>query len=475
MAAVIQGRGQVVKGDVFIFPKGEKLDESDLQGFMSYQRQLEAKHYRKNYRFYTGEHSILTRESRVLGPDARLVVGMPKLLVDEYSGYFGGIQPTPKLEEKELLDRFQDWLKHVDFGDEHSEVVKSVAIYGRGYLFMYQDESGTPNLAHVEPDEGFMVYDDTIKTQPLAFVHYMHDKEGHDYGEIYYPNEVVPFYGDKLQEPQSSVFHDVPAREFYANEERQGIFDGVKTLIDELDEAISQKANQVAYFDDAYLLMLGLRFVDKDGNPITPKIDRNQRLIYIPDADATTARVEFLQKPDADQIQENLLDRLVNLIYDTAAIPNLQDEAFSGNSSGVALQFKLLPMQNMASFQERKFKKSLYQLMGVLFQSADGGQVVTKAKSGVWQQLDWSYSRNMPTDIAGAVQTAVNAQGLLPLSTRISWIPGIDDPQAEIDKMAQEKQDALKQSMQLSPSATDFQKLMGGDDDGEEDSEDPEE
>ena len=47
----------------------------------------------------------------------------------------------------------------------------------------------------------------------------------------------------------------VPAVEFYENEERQSVFEQIITLQDELDHVMSQKANQIAYFDNAYMFM----------------------------------------------------------------------------------------------------------------------------------------------------------------------------------------------------------------------------
>ena len=67
---------------------------------------------------------------------------------------------------------------------------------------------------------------------------------------------------------------------------------------------------------------------------------------------------EFLTKPDGDAIQEHLIDRLISMIYQISMVANLNDEAFSGNSSGVALQYKLLPMRNLAANQDRILAKS---------------------------------------------------------------------------------------------------------------------
>lgn len=438
------GRGQVVKGDVFIFPKGETLNVDDLYGFIEYQNEVCRRKYELNYDMYVSNHPILRSPLKAWSENNKLVVPMPRLLVDEYAGYFGGNAPTVQLEDETDNDSLQAWLNDSEFADEHSEIVKAVGIYGRSYLLAYQGEDSKPKIAHVEPDEGFMIYDDTIKGEPLAFVRYSRDYLNHFTGTIYYAGFSVDFKDDKIEEPVNYVWHEVPAVEFYSNEERQGIFDGVKTLIEALDKALSKKADQVDYFDNAYLLALGLNLEDENGRI---HIDRNQRFIYSPDADATNAKVEFIGKPDADGMQENLINRLIDLIYYTSMIPNLQDSAFSGNSSGVALQFKLLPMQNMAAFQERKFVKSLRRMFKVLFESADGGQIVRAINKGSWLDLRFTYTRNMPQNMADAVSTAVQASSLLSQQTALAMIPGIDDPQAEIKRKEEEQSNSMKKAM----------------------------
>lgn len=460
------GRGQVVKGDVFIFPKGETLNVEDLYGFIQYQDELYRRKYEPNYDMYVSNHPILRAPLKAWSENNKLVVPMPRLLVDEYAGYFGGNAPTVQLEDEIDNNSLQAWLNDSEFADEHSEIVKAVGIYGRSYLLAYQGEDSKPKIAHVEPDEGFMIYDDTIKGEPLAFVRYSRDYLNHVTGTIYYAGFSIDFKDDKLEEPVNYVWHEVPAVEFYSNEERQGIFDGVKTLIEALDKALSKKADQVDYFDNAYLLALGLNLEDENGRI---HIDREQRFIYSPDADATNAKVEFIGKPDADGMQENLINRLIDLIYYTSMIPNLQDSAFSGNSSGVALQFKLLPMQNMAAFQERKFIKSLRRMFKVLFESADGGQIVRAINKESWLDLRFTYTRNMPQNMADAVSTAVQASSLLSQQTALAMIPGIDDPQAEIKRKQDEQNETVKNAFNSIPNTPDY--LVGDDNGNTEESE----
>ena len=97
---------------------------------------------------------------------------------------------------------------------------------------------------------------------------------------VYYATKIVSFEDSKFTNEAPNPYKLVPAVEFYGNEERQGVFDNVKTLIDELDRVLSQKANQVEYFDNAYLKVLGVDLdQDGDGKPDADLIG-NQTVSY---------------------------------------------------------------------------------------------------------------------------------------------------------------------------------------------------
>ena len=51
-------------------------------------------------------------------------------------------------------------------------------------------------------------------------------------------------------------FEGVPATEFVEYAERQSIFEPVLTMINAYNNAISEKANDVDYFADAYMKVL---------------------------------------------------------------------------------------------------------------------------------------------------------------------------------------------------------------------------
>lgn len=454
-------KGKIVDNNVFIYPRDEELTISDLLRFIGKNNEL-AKEYQHNLDMYEGNHDILHNVKRAFGPDNRLVANLPHYIVDTYNGFFTGIPPKITLEDKASNVMLQQWNDENSFQDKLSEISKQADIYGRSLAFVYQDEDSNTRIAFSSPATSFMIYDDTVARQPLAFVRYWKDNDEQQVGMVYYADKIVPFVNSKFAEEKPNLYGLVPAVEFYGNEERQGVFDNVKTLIDELDRVLSQKANQVEYFDNAYLKVLGVNLdQDGDGKPDADLI--GNQMIYSPDADAANADVEFISKPDGDNMQEHIIDRLVSMIYQISMVANLNDEAFAGNSSGVALQYKLLPMRNMAANKERKFTQALRKLYQIVFSA---GAVLPDSQKDAWRDLDFDFKRNLPEDLSNDASIAQQLQGIVSRETLLKILPFVDDPKAELKRIKDEKIDNMQDAMKYGPSALDMNKP--GDTDDEE-------
>lgn len=461
----------VTNNERFIFPSGGQLTKDELYGFIGYNEQTLAPRYRKNMQYYLGKHDIETAIiDKADNIDNRLIDNKIKPLVDSYNGFFIGIPPTVNAEQKNVNDTLNDWNSKNSFQDELNEVSKQTDIYGRSLMFIYQGEDAQPHIRHFSPEHAFIIYDNTIEHKPLAFVSYEVDT-----AQSYSQAKGIIQYADKLYKfDETGIFEDieinqyaqnpyglVPAVEFFENEERQGVFEQIVTLQDELDWVMSQKANQIAYFDNAYMYMFQIHLPeDENGNPIFD-FEKN-RMIYAPDVDPdSNPEIGFAQKPDADNMQENMINHLQKSIYENTGIANLRDENFAGNSSGVAMQYKLLSMKNKADNKERKFDKALKQLYRIVFQTLFN----SSSEQEAWTTLTFHFTRNLPDDVASLVSTAKDAEGLVSKRTQLSLLPFVKDPQAEIDQMNKEKEDNIKMAQSAVGSLPDYMKS----DDKEED------
>ena len=416
------------------FPKDEPITVEVLTKFME-KHKLEVARYEYLKNMYRGIMSIDDEPTKdPWKPDNRLTVNFTKYIVDTFTGYFNGIPVKKSHSDKEILSKLQEFDNLNDMEDEESELAKMACIYGRAFELLYQDEETRTNVTYNTPENMFMVYDDTIKQEPLFAVRYGYDDDYKLYGEVYTKettyalNGTMGFYNMTEQAP--NPFDDLPVVEFYFNEERMSIFESVISLVNAFNKAISEKANDVDYFSDQYLAFLGAAVEEEDLKNI-----RSNRVInyYGEGSEAKNVDVKFLEKPDSDSETENLLDRLTKLIFQTTMVANISDESF-GSSSGVSLAYKLQAMSNLALSFQRKFQSSLnsrYKLYCELSTNV--------SNKDAWKDIEYTFTRNEPKDIKEQAETANILKGITSEETALSVISVIPDVQAEMEKIKKEE------------------------------------
>lgn len=437
----VAGAGSITDNGLFTYPADEELSSDDLKNFIDYHTGMMAKKYRKHNQYYIGDHDILHAKPKGGDrPDNHIVYNLCNYAVDSFNGYFIGIPPKITLEDKVANESLKEWQDLNSFQDLLSELSKQADIYGRSYLLAYQDENSQTRAAVIDPQRAFMIYDDSIQHRRMAFVRYWYDDDATLHGDIYFSNQTYHFDNDaryELNAGAPNLFKQVPAIEFVENEDRLGIVSQIQSLNNALDRAVSQKANQNEYFDNAYMFIRGMELPEDEetGLPLL-NLDGNQ-IIYAPSSE--NGEAGFLTKPDGDQMQENLINRLIDSIFQVAKVANLKDESFSGNSSGVSLKYKLLPMQNAAVNKERKFTQALREFYSIIF-------AVTEPQPNV-QDLGFKFTRNLPVNLADEAGTASKLEGIVSKETQLGTLSIVDDPQAEIDKMNAEDKEKMKSTM----------------------------
>lgn len=415
------------------FPKDEPITVEVLTKFME-KHKLEVARYEYLKNMYRGIMSIDDEPTKdPWKPDNRLTVNFTKYIVDTFTGYFNGIPVKKSHSDKEILSKLQEFDNLNDMEDEESELAKMACIYGRAFELLYQNEETQTNVIYNTPENMFMVYDDTIKQEPLFAVRYGYDDDYKLYGEVYTKettyalNGTMGFYNMTEQAP--NPFDDLPVVEFCFNEERMSIFESVISLVNAFNKAISEKANDVDYFSDQYLAFLGAAVEEED----LKNIRSNRVINYYDDGEGKNVDVKFLEKPDSDSQTENLLDRLTKLIFQTTMVANISDESF-GSSSGVSLAYKLQAMSNLALSFQRKFQSSLnsrYKLYCELSTNV--------SNKDAWKDIEYTFTRNEPKDIKEQAETANILKGITSEETALSVISVIPDVQAEMEKIKKEE------------------------------------
>nr|DAN95100.1 MAG TPA: PORTAL PROTEIN [Caudoviricetes sp.] len=420
----------------------KEIDSALLAYYIS-KHKAEISRYEMLWKMYRGRHAIVDAEEKdSYKPDNRIVANFARYVVETFNGYFMGKPVTVSHEDPELSKQVNRLMKLNDQDDNNAELSKLVRIYGRAYEFLYQNENTETCITYNSPLDMFMVYDDTIAQRPFFAVRYYLNEDNRLQGEIYTSDKVYDFIqgekGYQIINDQPHYYQDVPVIEYVNNDERQGIFEPVISMINAFNKALSEKANDVDYFADAYLAILGVQ-LDKDG---LQKIRDNRIINFFGTDDPEQIKnivVGFLQKPDGDSSQEHLLDRLEKLIYQMAMVTNLNSESF-GNASGVGLLFKLQEMENLALAAERKFTSGMNRRFKMLFRLPTN---VPSSQSEEWFNLEFTFHRNIPKDVLSEIQAAQEAAGLLPLEDRVSMVSTVKDPKATAEQMKEESGGAV--------------------------------
>lgn len=394
----------------------------------------------ENKRMYEGDHDILHEPPKEkYKPDNRIVVNYAKYLVDTFNGFFIGIPIKTSHPDDEINEYLTLLNKYNNQDDNNAELSKACSIYGRAYELLYIDEDSNLGITYVSPIECFVIYDNSIRERPICGVRYYRNDEGTIEGS-YSDNHYIYYFkfgakGLEVIDTEAHYFGGVPIIEYVENEERQGIFDNVKSINNALNKAISEKANDVDYYADAYLKIIGAIVDDEALRKL-----RDHRILNMA-MPGETIDIDFLKKPSDDATQENLIDRLSQLIFTVSMVADITDKKFE-NATGISLKYKLNSMLNLAAVKERKFTAGLnkrYQLISNI--------PTSKLNQDDWLKINYKFTRNIPTNILEEADIASKLMGICSEETTLSVLSIIQDAKEEMKRKREEEEEATEDNI----------------------------
>lgn len=369
-------------------------------------------------------------------PNNKIANAYASYITDTLVGYFIGEPITYTSNDETLLQDLNMMFEYNDEADENAELAKNASIYGVAYEMLYlSEEDKMIRFKSLNPKEVIPIFDKTIEQNLLAVIRYYED---YDYvaDKTFTIVEVIDDTkirrlkqnnGFSLLEEYLHYFQMVPVAIFKNNEDETGDFESVISLIDAYDKMESDSLNDFEYFVDAYLALYGFT---ADGDDVA-KMKENRVLLM---DEGTSA--EWLIKQTSDAYIENMKNRLDKDIHKFAKCPNMSDQEFASNASGVAIKFKLLGTENLVSIKERKFKRGIQQRLELM------SMINSVLREGFdWRAIDIIFTRNVPSndvDIANMVNTL---RDIVSEETLLAQIPFVDDVQAELEKLKAEREE----------------------------------
>lgn len=407
---------------------------------------------REKLRRYYENQSPIQQRNRERGlPNHCLSHGFARYIVTMAGGYLLGKPVSYQAaDQKEALLPLTRAYECTEVSSVDAELARMASIYGRGVEVLYADEMARPRTAAVSPENAFVVYDAGISVKPLFGIRFaeMRSVENVLKGyriEMYLPDCVAVYETPQLLasaygQPQVTphFFGGVPMIEYWNGEDEQGDFAHVITLMDAYDRLESDRVNDKEQFVDALLVITGARLeTDEQGRTPAQQL-RQDKLLYLPDQEA---QASYLARSLPENEVEVLRQALKSDIHKFSLVPDLTDEHFASNSSGVAMKFKLLGLDHLIRIKERWFREGLRERLRRFahFLQVQGGKPLDV------EGVQMVFARSLPVNDLEISQTVMNYRGFVPDEMLLSQVPFVQDASRTAAQIAphQERKEAI--------------------------------
>ncbi|WP_371296838.1 phage portal protein [Ruminococcus sp.] len=417
----------------------------------------EAERLEKLERYYKGEHDILNEKDR----ENRLVCNHAKDISDTASSYFIGNPVSYKSEED--ITVLTDELENAGADEADGDNGLDLSIYGRAYEYIYtkQDETDL-NIKNLPPKNTFVVIDNSIEENELFAVYYWAKKDDTDRKTIKYVATVLTENykyvlnilnrdepQDLTEEPEKHYKGEVPVIEYRNNKLGIGDFELQIPLIDAYNVLMSDRVTDKEQFIDAILMVYGTLLGDpqedekennhEDDTPM--KRLHKEKMMEMP----SDSRAEYLTRTFDENGVEILKKAIEQDIHKFSHIPCMSDESFGGNVSGVAMEFKLLGMENITKIKSRYYKKGLRKRLRIFvnfLQMRSCTMVNATAITPV-------FTRALPKNLLEISQYVANLWGKVSKRTLLAQIPFVDNVDEELQAVEKEEQESIEKQQKL--------------------------
>ena len=419
--------------------------ELDIQDFQQILVAHDADYRRKKMLkdYYIGKHNVLNKKGRPNGaPNNRIVSNFCQYIADMSTGFFLGrpIAYTTDRENQKKLDTLLEIFRYNDESAHNLELAEEASITGESFEILYVDDDAQIRFKAIPSEELVLVCEATLEERVLYAVrrYRVYDFNGATYNEfveIYDAKSIRYFdYSGttlKLRDSKPNYFDDVPIIDFPNNKQRRGDFENVLTLVDAYNMAQSLSLDDLMDFTDAFLVLKGMSGTDNDD---VARMRHDKVLLF----DDSTGSAEWLIKNLNDSYIENLKTRLQTDIHKFANIPDMSDNNFAGNTTGVAIKYKLIGLEQIRSRKEREFKKALQRRIELI-----SGMLNMKSIDAIdFRNVEITFTPNIPENNQEQAQIVKDLQGLVSSKKLLSLLPFVEDPVQELEELKREQEES---------------------------------
>ena len=426
---------------MYTLPKDTVITNQVLNDVIAYNERYKER-FEMLEHYYLGKHGILERTKEDRLSNNKVVVNHAKYITDTNVGYLLGnpvdYQSSEEYDIEELLDAY----KKQTINDLDSEIAKDVSIFGMQYEYVYANENAEPKSCEVDNKNTIIVYDDTVEHNKLFALIYRPIYKGKDfkYWEIIYVDKqvkrVYKSYSKSLQRvgtDEPHAFGDVPVICYKNNPELMGDFEPVISLIDAYNLLQSDRINDKEQLVDAVLCLYGMDFDAEQAEMLR----ESRMLANLPVDGKVEYLIKTLQESNVDILRQNIETD----IHKISMVPNMSDNNFVGNSSGVAIRYKLLAFEQNIKNKERYMEKGLMERFKLynhfLYTQSKMAEVPV-------EEVDAVFKRNLPSNDFEISQMINNLADFVDKETLIGQLSFVKDASEIVELKAKEDEEQPK-------------------------------
>lgn len=399
--------------------------------------------------YYDGLQDIKKQGATAGRPNYSIHVNLATLITNIQTGYFMGkpVDYNFKKEDTQLKDLLEQIDSNNFAEQENYSLASDMSCYGVAYEVVMVDgeENSTSDItkrlkfAKLDAENTFFVVDDSILQHPVCAIYMYAVKDKNNVenwrGYIYTADEIIDFdmlgqqavLGDRIQHQ----FGEIPVIEFRNNCDRKGDYEPVLEQLDALTLTVSNETDDLQSIANAILGIYGATGTDDE---VIEKIN-NTKVAKLP----TGSKMEFIVKNVNIDAVKHQIDQNLKLIYQITQTPDLSDDSFGGNQTGVAMKYKLWGIEQCRGTKERYFRRSLYERLKLLFNilSLSKGQTIYD----ISKDIDFIFYKNLPDNDEEIVDIVNKLNGIVSTRTLLQQIPFVEDVDAELDDINKEKKE----------------------------------
>lgn len=378
--------------------------------------------------YYIGDQNILDKpQVDASMPCNRVVVNYCQVIADFYNTYLLGRPVQYKSTNEGLLKEVKSILEYNDAHEIDTELNLNANIFGDAVEQVYLDEKGDLRFTPIDYRQVVIVYERSVEKKIHSVIKYWkYNKEDTLYHcEVWSANKVSTYEMDlsfkvkKFSGEKAHPFGDVPFIEYQNNKYKLSSFSQVMTLQDAYNKLMSSEIDDYEGFVDSFL-----GIYNAAGTTVDDIAKMKQNRVLLLDGES---KAEWLVKNCNPAQIEQIKNGIVTSIHKIACLPDLTDENFAGNTSGVAIKYKMVGAENLASKQERQFRKGLQRRMEFVTRYLNN--MNTRKASYDYREIEITFNRNLigaDIEVAQLINLVGNRVPIANLASQLSFITDSD-------------------------------------------------